>query len=64
MDLTHEERDLLLAINQNYMGGNFAYFDLESALVQPKPSDLELLPVIARKLQAGVKEGVPHSRRW
>ncbi len=57
VDLTADERDLLLVINQNYMGGNFAYFDLESALVQPKPRDLELLPVIARKLQEGVKEG-------
>lgn len=57
VDLVRGERDLLLAINEDYMAGNFGYFDLHSALVAPKNPDLEVLPLIAKKLQEGVKEG-------
>ena len=57
VDLTAAERDLILAINDDYMDHNYAYFDLYSALSAPKNPDLHLLPTVARKLLDGVKQG-------
>ena len=57
VQLTSDERDLILSVNNDYMGHNFAYFDLQSAVVAPKNPDLHLLPTIARKLLNGVERG-------
>lgn len=57
VDLSLDERELLMAINGDYIENNFAYFDLFSAVAAPKNPDLHRLPGIASKLLDGIERG-------
>jgi HEPN domain-containing protein len=51
------ERELLQRVNGDYVGHNFAYFDVWSAVSAPKDPALDELPAIARRLLDGIEKG-------
>jgi hypothetical protein len=57
VNLTSQERELVMAINGDYVENKFAYFDLFSAVVAPKNPDLHQLPAIASKILDGIERG-------
>lgn len=59
---TASDRKFLNAVNEDYKGNNFAYFDVQSAIEMPRNPDLHLLPSIAQRLLDGIDEA--GKTRW
>jgi hypothetical protein len=53
---TQSQSELLLRVNDDYVVRNFAYFEIDSAIVRPKDSELELLPTVAQIVVGGVRQ--------
>lgn len=57
VSLTSAERDLILRVNSDYMGHNFAYFDLYTTVFARVDPELHLLPIVAEKILEGIRQG-------